>query len=150
MTRCPTLAVLLIAGMTSGIAQAQTATPGGAVAMLASADPAKGETIAKRCAACHTFDKGGANKVGPHLYGVVNRPVASVEGYNYSDAMKKFSENGTKTWTFQELDTYLIDPKKHVPGTKMVFPGLKKDDERANVIAYLRALSDQPAPLPTQ
>ncbi len=101
----------------------------------------------RRCLACHTVEKDGANKVGPKLWGVVNRPVASVPDYAYSDAMKAFAEGGAKAWTVAELDPYLLDPKAHVPRTKMVFPGIKKEDERANVIAYLHTLADTPVPV---
>ncbi len=115
--------------------------------LLASADPQKGANSAKKCLACHTLGKGEANKVGPNLYGVVMRPIASHEGYDYSDAMKAFAqENGN--WTYEHLNTFLHDPGGTVSGTKMTFAGLKNDSERANVIAYLRTLSDNPEPLP--
>jgi cytochrome c len=116
--------------------------------MVASADVAGGGSLGKRCAACHSFDKGGANKVGPALWGVVNRPVASVPDYAYSQAMVAFAAGGSKLWTVDELNPYLENPKGHVPGTKMAYPGLKKEDERASLIAYLRSLSDNPVPLP--
>jgi cytochrome c2 len=115
--------------------------------LLAAADPKAGENSAKKCLACHTFASGEANKVGPNLWSVVNRPIAAHEGYKYNDAMHSFAETA-KTWTFDNLNTFLHDPKGTVPGTKMAFPGLKADAERANVIAYLRTLSDSPAPLP--
>ena len=115
--------------------------------LLAAADPKAGEGAAKKCVACHTFESGEPNKVGPNLCGVVNRPIAAHEGYEYDDAMHAFAETA-KTWTFENLNTFLHDPKGTVPGTKMAFPGLKDDKERANVIAYLSTLSDNPAPLP--
>ena len=115
--------------------------------LLASADAKKGEASAKKCGVCHDFTQGGPNKVGPNLYGVVNRPIASHDGYEYDDAMKKFAQEAN-TWTFEHLNTFLHDPKGTVPGTKMAFAGLPNDSERANVIAYLRTLSDNPAPLP--
>ncbi len=117
--------------------------------LLASADPAAGETVFKKCASCHTSEKGGPNKVGPNLWDVVNRPVASHEGFSYSAGMTTFSEGHKVVWDYDHLSFFLEAPKKHVPGTAMGFAGLKKDDERANLIAYLRTLSDSPAALPS-
>lgn len=117
--------------------------------LLASADAAAGETVFKKCASCHTSEKGGPNKVGPNLWDVVNRPVASHEGFSYSAGMTTFSEGQKVVWDYDHLSFFLEAPKKHVPGTAMGFAGLKKDDERANLIAYLRTLSDNPAPLPS-
>ena len=116
--------------------------------LLASADATAGEAVFKKCASCHTGDKGGPNKVGPNLWDVVNRPIASHEGFSYSAGMTTFSEDHKQVWDFDHLNFFLEAPKKHVPGTAMGFAGLKKDDERANLIAYLRTLSDNPAPLP--
>lgn len=115
--------------------------------MLASADVAAGEKDTKKCAACHDFTKGGPNKVGPNLFGVVERPKGSHDGFSYSDAMKSFSD--PKTWTYTSLNHFLHKPSEYIKGTKMNFAGLKKASDRANVIAYLRTLSDNPAPLPT-
>jgi cytochrome c len=97
-------------------------------------DADKGAQVFKKCAVCHSIEQGGPNKVGPNLHGVVGRKAGSVEGFNYSPAMK----NANLTWTPEELDKYLTDPKATVPGNKMAFPGLKKDDERAAVIGYLQ------------
>ncbi|OHV80630.1 cytochrome c family protein [Ensifer sp. LCM 4579] len=116
--------------------------------LLATADASAGETIFKKCASCHTVEKGGPNKVGPNLWDVVNRPVASHEGFSYSAGMQAFSEGGKVVWDYEHLSYFLEAPKKHVPGTAMGFAGLKKIDERANLIAWLREHSDNPAPLP--
>jgi len=102
----------------------------------ADGDAAKGGVVFKKCMACHTADA-AQNKVGPYLKGVVGRPTASIEGYSYSKAMKAKGQEG-QVWDEATLDVYLTDPKKLVPGTKMVFVGLKKPDERADVIAYLK------------
>ena len=101
----------------------------------ADGDPALGKTVFNKCAACHSV-KQGENKIGPSLHGVVGRPSHSIEGFNYSEAMKNYNV----TWDAPTLDHYLADPRGVVPGTKMIFVGLKKDDERANVIAYLETL----------
>ncbi|QRM53832.1 cytochrome c family protein [Sinorhizobium sp. BG8] len=116
--------------------------------LLAKADAAAGEAVFKKCQACHSGEKGGPNKVGPDLWDVVNRPIASHEGFSYSAAMTTFSEGGKQVWDFEHLNHFLTAPKKYIAGTAMGFAGLKKDDERANLIAYLRSLSDSPAPLP--
>jgi cytochrome c len=115
---------------------------------LASADAAAGQAIEKRCAACHTVEQGGANKVGPNLWNIVNRPVASHEGFAYSGAMKEFSQGGSVVWDYEHLDHFIMAPKALVKGTAMAFAGLKNPEDRANLIAYLRTLSDSPAPLP--
>lgn len=105
-----------------------------AVALVASADAAKGETVFKKCAACHKLD--GSNAVGPHLDGVVSRPVAAVEGFKYSSAMA--GHGGA--WDENTLYAFLQSPKTAVPGTAMAFAGLPKSEDRANVIAYLKGL----------
>jgi cytochrome c len=99
-------------------------------------DAAKGKKIFARCAACHALEA-GTNKIGPSLHGIMGRKSGSVEGFKYSDAMK----GANLTWDEATLDKYLTDPKGFVPGNKMVFPGLKKPDDRANVIAYLKEAS---------
>ncbi len=116
--------------------------------LLLKADASAGEAVFKKCASCHTADKGGANKVGPNLWGLVNRPIASHEGFSYSAGMKTFSEGGKVVWDYDHLSYFIEAPKKHVPGTAMGFAGVKKPDERANLIAWLREQADAPAALP--
>lgn len=116
--------------------------------LLLAADASAGETVFKKCASCHTVDKGGANKVGPNLWGLVERPIASHEGFSYSAGMKTFAE-ANKTWTYDHLSFFIEAPKKHVPGTAMGFAGLKKPEERANLIAWLREHADAPVALPS-
>ena len=114
-------------------------------AMMASAEEAAGKKVAKKCAACHTLDNGGANKIGPNLWNLVNRPVASAAGFKYSGALQGMAD---QAWTYDALNGFLTKPKDFAPGTKMSFGGLKKPGDRANLIAYLRSFSDSPAPLP--
>ncbi len=116
--------------------------------LLAKADIKKGEDIHKKCLACHDFAKGGPNKIGPDLYGVVGRPIASHPGFDYSSALKDFAKKHGK-WTYELLNHFIHDPRQDVPGTKMTFAGLDKVQERADVIAFLRTLNDNPPPLPT-
>jgi cytochrome c len=115
--------------------------------LLAKADPKAGEAVFKKCGACHTTDKGGANKVGPNLWGIVDRPIAAHEGFSYSAGLKAFAPEA-KTWTYDHLSGFLTSPKNYVKGTVMGFGGLKKIEDRANLLAYLRTFADTPAPLP--
>jgi cytochrome c len=112
--------------------------------LLLKANIEHGQEVAKKCLQCHTFEKGGANKVGPNLWGIVGGKVAHLEGYAYSSAFKKHGG----VWRYEELNDYLYHPQTHIPGTKMAFAGLKKTQDRADLIAYLRTLSDSPLALP--
>ena len=115
-------------------------------ALLASADIGEGEKIFKKCASCHTNVEGGANKVGPALWGIVERPIASADGFSYSGALKAYGEG--KNWTYESLNGFLWKPKTYVKGTSMGFGGIKKVEDRAAMVAYLRSLAGTPAALP--
>ena len=114
------------------------------VALMTMGDVATGEKIFKKCAACHSINKGGKNNIGPALYNVVGRKVGVVNDYKYSKALSGYEKN----WTFEELNGYLIKPAKWIKGTKMAFAGLRKEKDRASVIKYLNQNSDNPLPLP--
>jgi cytochrome c2 len=118
-------------------------TPSGVEAMIAAGSVEDGMKVANKCKSCHTFDEGGANRVGPNLWNIVDRNIASVSDYSYSDAMA--SQEGE--WTYDRLWVYLQDPRGEVPGTKMGFRGITDETDLANLIAYLRSLSNDPAPL---
>jgi cytochrome c len=111
---------------------------------LAKAEISKGESAAKKCIACHSFDKGGANKVGPNLWNTVQNQRAHAQGFSYSAGMKEKSG----TWDVESLDRFLANPRAEVKGTSMAFAGIRRPEERADVIAYLNSLSDNPKPLP--
>jgi cytochrome c len=113
--------------------------------LLASASVDKGKQTARQCQACHTFEKGGPNRIGPNLWGIVDSPRGEDRGgFAFSDAMKK---KGGK-WTFDELNKFLAHPQGYIPGTKMTFAGLPRDSQRADVIDFLHTLADNPVPLP--
>lgn len=114
------------------------------LALLPKANADAGEDTFKKCAACHTNNKGGENKVGPNLYNIVGRPVAKVAGFAYSDAMK--AKGGA--WTWDALATYLHNPREAIPDNKMAFAGVDDDTDLADLLAYLRKNADQPADLP--
>ncbi len=120
------------------------AAPVDVVAMLGKADAGKGAKAFGKCKACHTAEKGGKDKVGPNLWDVVGRAKGAHGGFGYSDAMK--GKGGD--WSFADLGAFLENPKGYLPGTKMGFAGVKKPDQLADLLAYLRSLSDAPKPLP--
>src|SRR5215469_13428460 len=112
--------------------------------VLPTADVANGKTISTRCEQCHDLSKGGPNKIGPNLYDVVDRDRATHPGFDYSSAMKAKSGK----WTYDELFKYLKSPQSYVPGTKMSFAGLPREQDRINLIAYLRSNADSPVAIP--
>lgn len=131
----------------AGSATAAKPEPAEPIAVrLANADPKRGEATAKQCASCHTFDKGGPNRVGPNLYDIVNDEKGhGRNGFNFSAGMKAA---GGK-WTYDDLDQFLTNPRAFIKGTSMSYAGLARPAQRADLISYLRSLSDNPAPLPT-
>jgi cytochrome c len=112
--------------------------------LLAKADPDHGAQIARQCQACHNFAKGGPNLVGPNLWGVVDGPHAHKGDYAYSDAMKGFPGK----WDYESLNKFIAHPQAYLPGTKMGFAGLKKAQDRADVIDWVHLQADSPDPLP--
>lgn len=112
--------------------------------LLASADVAKGEKVFAKCAACHSIAKGGANGIGPNLYGIMGKPHGHLPNFAYSDALKSIPGN----WDFDNLNIWLKNPAAYAKGTKMTFAGLAKPQDRADVVAYLNSMSDSPQPLP--
>ncbi|HTP92145.1 MAG TPA: cytochrome c family protein [Xanthobacteraceae bacterium] len=138
-------------GYEIAVKEEQPAQPAGGAAkevpiesLLATASVQQGEQAAKVCLTCHNMGKGQGNKVGPDLYGVVGRQVASESGFNYSSALK--SKGGA--WTFQALNPWLANPRGDVPGTLMTFGGIPNEKQRADIIDYLNSNSDNPLPLP--
>lgn len=111
-----------------------------ALPVKADGDAAKGEKAFRKCGICHAVAADAPNKAGPNLHDVVGRKTASLDGFSYSDAMKKLGEEG-HVWTPEEIDHFIADPKGMVPGTKMAFAGVKKPEERADIVAYLQSLN---------
>ena len=114
------------------------------VAIMALGDAASGQKIFKKCAACHSINKGGKNNIGPALYNVVGRKVGGISDYKYSKALASYDKN----WNFEELNGFLLKPTKWIKGTKMAYAGLRKEKDRASVIKYLNQNTDNPLPLP--
>ena len=112
--------------------------------LLASASIEKGEKLIKKCTACHSYDKGGAQKVGPNLWNIINRSKANVQGFAYSKALAE----SRGSWGYEELSQFLYKPKEYIQGTKMNFSGLKKVQDRADLLLFLREQADSPADLP--
>jgi cytochrome c len=117
--------------------------PSDIMALLASANASEGEKVFKKCASCHSVSKGGKNKIGPALWGVIGRQAGILSDYKYSKSLISYG----KKWSFQEIDGFLAKPKEWVPGTKMAFAGLKNQKDRASLILYMNNQSDQPLPI---
>lgn len=134
------IAAMIAIPATSALAQEMESV----LPLLGDADVKKGKRLSLRCRACHDLNENGKNKVGPPLWDIVGRTKATAEDYKYSDALKALGGE----WTYDDLNAYLFSPKVFAKGTKMIFPGMKKTQDRANLIAFLRSLSNSPAPLP--
>ncbi|WP_373487559.1 cytochrome c family protein [Blastomonas sp.] len=132
----------VIEGVVSSEATAEAEVP--IATLLASADAAQGEKVFAKCSSCHSIAKGGANGIGPNIYGIMGAPHAAVAGFDYSAALK--AKAGP--WTFDEMNAWLKSPRAYAEGTKMSFAGLGKPEDRANVMAYMNSLTDSPLPLP--
>lgn len=140
----PQFASAPAAGETGGeAAPAEEAVPDFGV-VLASADLEAGAKVARQCAQCHTWDQGGANKIGPNLFGIIGAKHGHMDGFAYSEAIKSLPGN----WDYESLYKFLKRPGAYAPGTKMAFAGLRKSEDRINLIAYIRTWAASPAPLP--
>ncbi|MCF6199206.1 MAG: c-type cytochrome [Hyphomicrobiaceae bacterium] len=128
-------------------AQPASKSAGSLAKLLSSASVKKGKKVAKKCLSCHSFEKGGKNKVGPNLFALIGRPIASGKSFRYSPAMKKYAAKA-QNWDYNNLGAFLKKPKKLVKKTKMAFPGIRKVKDIANLMVFLRANADKPAPLP--
>lgn len=135
---------IVVKEASSGEAQAAAPADVPIANLLGAANVERGAAQAKKCGACHNFVEGAGAKVGPDLYGIVGRQVASAAGFAYSEAMKKHGG----TWTFQDLSDFIKNPKGDIPGTAMGFAGIAKETDRADLLVYLNTLSHSPQPLP--
>jgi len=135
--------VTTTASTTSTETNSTSSESGNIMALFASTSAAEGAKVFTKCSACHSIAEGGANKIGPALWGVLGRPAGSVPGYKYSKAMAAYGKN----WSFEEMNGFLIKPKGWIKGTKMSFAGLRSAKDRASVILYLNSFSDNPLPL---
>ena len=132
------------AAATSGSTETVSAKSVDISALLAMGNIGDGQKVFKKCSACHSVKKGGKNKIGPALYNVIGRDMAGLDDYKYSKALIAFG----KSWTFSEMNSFLIKPQTYIKGTKMAFAGLKKEKDRASVILFMNKNSDNPLPLP--
>jgi len=135
--------VTTVANTTSAETSSTNSETGNIMALFASTSAAEGAKVFKKCAACHSIKEGGANKIGPALWGVLGRAAGSVPGYKYSKAMAAHGKN----WSFEEMNGFLIKPKDWIKGTKMSFAGLKNAKDRAAIILYMNENTNSPLPL---
>ena len=135
--------VTSVASATTSDTDSESSESGNIMALFASTSAENGEKIFKKCAACHSITKGGGNKIGPALWGIIGRKAGSISDYKYSKAMAAYG----KSWTFEEMNGFLTNPKGWIKGTKMSFAGIKKYTERAAVILYMNKNSDNPLPI---
>jgi len=135
--------VTTLASTTSAETGSASSESGNIMALFASTSAADGAKVFKKCLACHSIEKGGPNKIGPNIFGVLNRKAGSVSGYKYSKAMLAYG----KVWSFEEMNGFLTKPKDWIKGTKMSFTGLKNAKDRAAVILYMNENTDNPIPL---
>ena len=135
--------VTTAASTTSTETNSTSSESGNIMALFASTSAAEGAKVFMKCSACHSIAEGGANKIGPALWGVLGRPAGSVPGYKYSKAMAEYGKN----WSFEEMNGFLIKPKDWIKETKMSFVGLKKAEDRAAVILYMNENTNSPLPL---
>jgi len=136
--------VVAVADTDAEPAEATESAAADALALLVSADPARGLKVFGKCKACHTTEEGGKNKVGPNLWDIVGKAKASSAGFKYSGALTDLGGD----WSYEDLDAFLANPKGFAPKTKMAFAGVKKASNRASVILFLRGLSAAPKALP--
>ena len=136
--------VVTVASTTATESNSENSESENIMALFASVNAADGTKIFKKCAACHSIKKDGGNKIGPKLWGVMFRPIASITDYKYSKALSEYK----KEWSWEEMNGFLIKPSKWIKGNKMGFAGLKKEKDRASVILYLNQNSDEPKELP--
>ena len=136
-------AVIDVASTTSSETNTESSESGNIMALFASTSAVEGAKVFKKCAACHSISQGGANKIGPALWGVLGRMTGSITDYKYSKAMAAHGKN----WSFEEMNGFLIKPKDWIKGTKMSFAGLKKEKDRAAVILFMNENTNNPLPL---
>jgi len=135
--------VAIATSTTSSETTSVSSESGNIIALFASTSAADGAKVFKKCLACHSIEKGGPNKIGPNIFGVLNRKAGSISGYKYSKAMLAYG----KVWSFEEMEGFLTKPKDWIKGTKMSFIGLKSAKDRAAVILYMNENTDNPLPL---